>query len=136
MSENKKIVNLNVSDQETAFDASKSKLGTEYLLMKIEEISANQALLTNTVTQLGSLKSIGPGDVGMQEQAKALGTIIKSREATNQKLISLYEKMYDDIVTKDMPIKERAIRLLEKVCDDEAKTASVSELLNNILHSS
>ena len=140
MSENKKVVNFNSNGTETPFDTNKqtveSRFTAEYLLLKIEELSINQAVLTATVTELGKLKSIGPGDVGMQEQARALGIIVKSREATNQKLIALYEKMYDDIVTKDMPLKERALRLLERVCDDEARTATVSELLNNILHSS
>ncbi|MBR6635167.1 MAG: hypothetical protein IKL41_06040, partial [Clostridia bacterium] len=121
MSENKKVVNLNANGTETSFDTTEqtpeSKLTAEYLLMKIEELSVNQAVLTDAVTELGKLKSIGPGDVGMQEQARALGTIIKSREATNQKLIALYEKMYDDIITKDLSLKERAIRLLEKVCE-------------------
>ncbi len=140
MSENKKVVNLNTNGTETSFDTTKqtaeSKFTAEYLLLKIEELSVKQAVLTDAVTELGKLKSIGPGDVGMQEQARALGTIVKSREATIQKLIALYEKMYDDIVTKDMSLKERALRLLEKVCEDETKTATVSELLNTILHSS
>lgn len=139
MSENKKVVNLNANGTEASFDTteqtSEIKLTAEYLLQKIEELSVNQAVLTDTVTELGKLKSIGPGDVGMQEQARALGAIVKSREATNQKLIALYEKMYDDIVTKDMPLKERAIRLLEKVCEDEIKLTAISDLLNIIMQS-
>ncbi len=126
MSENKEIININNENTE-------SNLTLEHLLMKIEEIFHEQATLNKTITELGKMKSIGPGDVGMQEQAKAFGTIIKARETTNQKLISLYEKMYDDIITKDMSLRERAIRLLEKVSDDEIKIATVSELLNNIL---
>jgi len=46
---------------------------------------------------LGKLKSVGPGDIGTEEQAKAIGEIIKARETTNQKLLALYEKMYDDL---------------------------------------
>lgn len=139
MSENKKVVNLNANGTEASFDTteqtSEIKLTAEYLLQKIEELSVNQAVLTNAVTELGKLKSIGPGDVGMQEQARALGAIIKSREATNQKLIALYEKMYDDIITKDLSLKERAIRLLEKVGEDEIKLAAISDLLNIIMQS-
>ena len=139
MSENKKVVNLNANGTEASFDTteqtSEIKLTAEYLLQKIEELSVNQAVLTDAVTELGKLKSIGPGDVGMQEQARALGAIIKSREATNQKLIALYEKMYDDIITKDLSLKERAIRLLEKVGEDEIKLAAISDLLNIIMQS-
>ena len=73
------------------------KLTMDYLLGKIEEISLGQAFLTDAISELGKMKSGGPGDVGTQEQAKAIGEIIKAREATNQKLITLYEKMYDDL---------------------------------------
>lgn len=73
------------------------KLTMDYLLGKIEEISLSQAFLTDAISELGKMKSGGPGDVGTQEQAKAIGEIIKAREATNQKLIALYERMYDDL---------------------------------------
>ncbi len=140
MSENKKVINLNSGNAENApgtthSQVSANKLTTDYLLGKIEEISLSQAMLTDAISELGKMKSIGPGDVGMQEQARALGTIIKSRETTNQKLIALYEKMYDDIITKDLSLKERAIRLLEKVGEDEIKLAAVSDLLNIIMQS-
>lgn len=140
MSENKKVVNLNSNITENAPDAahsqaSASKFTTDYILSKIEEVSRSQAMLTDAIAELGKMKSIGPGDVGMQEQARALGTIIKSRETTNQKLIALYEKMYDDIITKDLSLKERAVRLLEKVGEDEIKLTAVSDLLNSIMQS-
>lgn len=139
MSDNKKVVNLNSNSTENALapiiNQPFNKLSTDYLLGKIEEISLSQAMLTDAITELGKMKSIGPGDVGMQEQARALGTIIKSKETTNQKLIALYEKMYDDIITKDLSLKERAIRLLEKACEDESKLAAVSDLLNIIVQS-
>ena len=73
------------------------KLTMDYLLGKLEEISLGQAFLTDAISELGKMKSGGPGDVGTQEQAKAIGEIIKAREATNQRLIALYEKMYDDL---------------------------------------
>ena len=73
------------------------KLTMDYLLGKLEEISLGQAFLADAISELGKMKSGGPSDVGTQEQAKAIGEIIKAREATNQKLIALYEKMYDDL---------------------------------------
>ena len=73
------------------------KLTMDYLLSKLEEISLSQAFAADAILELGKMKSGGPGDIGTQEQAKAIGEIIKARETTNQKLIALYEKMYDDL---------------------------------------
>jgi len=73
------------------------KLTMGYVLGKIEEISANQSYVTAAISELGKMKSGGPGDIGTEEQAKAIGDIVKARETTNQRLIALYEKMYDDL---------------------------------------
>ena len=73
------------------------------------------------------MKSGGPGDVGTQEQAKAVGEIIKAREATNQKLIALYEKMYDDLTSRQTSLKEMAMKALEIAADDEGKIAAISD---------
>ena len=116
MSENKKVDSINnnniPNNSATPKEVSESmakllnstteqqcseKLTMDYLLGKLEEISLGQAFLTDAISELGKMKSGGPGDVGTQEQAKAIGEIIKAREATNQKLIALYEKMYDDL---------------------------------------
>ena len=116
MSENKKVDSINnnnipnnsatpkeVSESmakllnSTAEQQCSEKLTMDYLLGKLEEISLGQAFLTDAISELGKMKSGGPGDVGTQEQAKAIGEIIKAREATNQKLIALSEKMYDDL---------------------------------------
>ena len=106
----------------------------DYLLGKLEEISLGQAFLTDAISELGKMKSGGPGDVGTQEQAKAVGEIIKAREATNQKLIALYEKMYDDLTSKQTSLKEMAMKALERAADDEGKIAAVSDVLDTIRH--
>ena len=67
---------LNSSEQRS------EKLTMDYLLGKLEEISLGQAFLTDAISELGKMKSGGPGDVGTQEQAKAVGEIIKAREAS------------------------------------------------------
>lgn len=110
------------------------KLTMDYLLGKLEEISLGQAFLTDAISELGKMKSGGPGDVGTQEQAKAVGEIIKAREATNQKLIALYEKMYDDLTSKQTSLKEMAMKALERAADDEGKIAAISDVLDTIRH--
>lgn len=113
---------------------SSEKLTMDYLLGKLEEISLGQAFLTDAISELGKMKSGGPGDVGTQEQAKAVGEIIKAREATNQKLIALYEKMYDDLTSKQTSLKEMAMKALERAADDEGKIAAISDVLDTITH--
>ncbi len=113
---------------------SSEKLTMDYLLGKLEEISLGQAFLTDAISELGKMKSGGPGDVGTQEQAKAVGEIIKAREATNQKLIALYEKMYDDLTSKQTSLKEMAMKALERAADDEGKIAAISDVLDTIRH--
>lgn len=119
---------LNSSEQRS------EKLTMDYLLGKLEEISLGQAFLTDAISELGKMKSGGPGDVGTQEQAKAVGEIIKAREATNQKLIALYEKMYDDLTSRQTSLKEMAMKALERAADDEGKIAAISDVLDAVQH--
>ena len=153
MSENKKIDSVNntnipnnsgtpeeVADAmsnsltSTSEQQSSEKLTMDYLLGKLEEISLGQSFVTDAISELGKMKSGGPGDVGTQEQAKAVGEIIKAREMTNQKLIALYEKMYDDLTSKQTTLKEMAMQALEKAADDEGKIAAISDALDAIRH--
>ncbi len=38
-----------------------------------------------------------PGNILGQAKAQAFGDIVRCRETTNQQLLKLYEKMYDDL---------------------------------------
>lgn len=127
MSENTELIS-NVSGSETG------KYTITYLLSKLEEISSSQSLALSAVAELGKMKSGGPGDVGMMEQAKAIADVIKARETTNQRLIALYERMYDDLTAKQSSVKEIALRALEKASDNEDKCRVLSEVLDTIRH--
>ena len=111
------------------------KLTMDYLLGKLEEISLGQAFLTDAISELGKMKSGGPGDVGTQEQAKAIGEIIKAREATNQRLIALYEKMYDDLKPREESIKIKALEMLSGVVREAGfyESEQAAEMIFNIL---
>lgn len=151
MSENKKVDSINnntpnnngtpkevaeatVNLFNSTSEQRSEKLTMDYLLGKLEEISLGQAFLTDAISELGKMKSGGPGDVGTQEQAKAVGEIIKAREATNQKLIALYEKMYDDLTSRQTSLKEMAMKALEIAADDEGKIVAISDVLDAIRH--
>jgi len=67
------------------------------LLEKIEQIRADSSYIQDALRELSTVKSEGPGDIGAAGKAQAIADVIKSREETNRKILSLYEKMYDDI---------------------------------------
>ena len=89
------------------------KLTMDYVLEQIEKVATETEYLHNAISELSKTNSVGPGDVGTQEKAHALGEIVTSREHTNQRLLSLYEKMYDDLKAQSLPNeKERIIDMM------------------------
>ena len=89
------------------------KLTMDYVLEQIEKIATEREYLHDAISELSKTNSGGPGDIGAQGKAQALGEIVTSREQTNQKLLSLYEKMYDDLKSQSIPSeKERRISML------------------------
>lgn len=92
----------NILNSNEEIKEAPQKFTMEYLLQKIEEISKDQPYISEAIAALEHVQSGGPGDVGAQAKAHALGEIVKAREATNQKLLSLYEKMYDDLKSEKL----------------------------------
>ena len=90
------------------------KLTMDYVLGQIEKIATETEYLHNAISELSKTNS---GDVGTLEKAHALGEIVTSREHTNQRLLSLYEKMYDDLKAQSFPSeRERVVeKLLEQL---------------------
>lgn len=85
------------------------KLTMDYVLGQIEKVATETEYLHNAISELSKTNSVGPGDVGTQEKAHALGEIVTSREHTNQRLLSLYEKMYDDLKAQSLPNERERI---------------------------
>ncbi|MBR2047799.1 MAG: hypothetical protein IJ960_04300 [Oscillospiraceae bacterium] len=127
MSEHKEAIStVNPSDT--------GRFTIDYILGKLEELSSSQALAMAAISELGKIKSGGPGDLGTEGQAIAIGDVVKARETTNQRLIAFYEKMYDDLTAKQPSVKEIALRALEKASDNEDKCRVLSEALDTIRH--
>lgn len=107
----------------------------EYVLGKIEEIANNQSIFSAAIEEIGKIRSGGPGDVGTQEQTKAIADVIKARETTNQRLIAFYEKMYDDLKPKNDAPSERmqVINSLINTLGDGMTPIESKEALENIL---
>ena len=110
-------------------------LTMEYVLGKIEEIANDKSIFSAAIEEIGKLRSGGPGDVGTQEQTKAIADVIKARETTNQRLIAFYEKMYDDLKPKSVVPSERmqVLQTLINTLGDGITPIESKEALENIL---
>ncbi|MBE6616124.1 MAG: hypothetical protein E7631_12570 [Ruminococcaceae bacterium] len=74
------------------------KLSMDYVLDKIEAVRKDSEYLYKTVHALEAMQvSQGPEDIAGQAKAQALADVVRCRETTNQQLIQLYTRMYDDL---------------------------------------
>ncbi len=93
------------------------KLNINYVLDRIEAVRRDTEYLQKTIEALDNMAvGQGPGDVAGEEKAKALADVVRCRETTNQKLLDLYTKMYDDLKpVQDKPTDNIQIKVLEMV---------------------
>lgn len=113
------------------------KLTMDYVLEQIEKIATETEYLHNAISELSKTNSVGPGDVGTQEKAHALGEIVTSREHTNQRLLSLYEKMYDDLKAQSLPSeRERVIDMMLESLGNPKVARTTQDAIVDILATS
>ena len=91
-----------------------------YVLSQIEKTQSETQYLQNCIEGLVTMQITqaqvpgAPCDVAGEQKAIALGQIVARREATNQKLIAFYEKMYDDL-KPSKPIDTERIAVLSSL---------------------
>lgn len=111
------------------------------ILSRIDMIIAQGDALQNVVEQIQNIPvndSPMGGEDGAQ-RARAINSIYSAREATNQKLIDLLEKMYNDITPKEASFAATRVKTAEKLSNMnfagvEPKTAeAILEFINNSL---
>lgn len=118
---------------------TESVYNIEYILSQIAKIQEQTEYLNNALeklSQMGDGESGNPGSPGNiqgQAKAQAICDIVRCRETTNQKMLSLYEKMYDDL----KPLNEnKKLDVLEKLAQIAANTddfaSEKSEMLDYI----
>ncbi len=69
----------------------------EYIMATIDKIVNHTDYIHQTIGALSAIDTNGSVDGSAGEKCKAYQSLILSRETTNQKLISLLEKMYNDL---------------------------------------
>ena len=82
------------------------KVELSWLLQQIAAIQSDTEYLKDGLAQLAQM-GVGdsgepgsPGNILGQARATALRDIVRGRESTNQQLLRLYEKMYDDLFSR------------------------------------
>ncbi|MCL2402094.1 MAG: hypothetical protein FWC90_05560 [Oscillospiraceae bacterium] len=82
-------------------DANSSEFTISYILGQMEKIRVDIGYLYEAFTQIREIQTHPPSlnayDMASEQKAVAVGDIVKSREATNQKMLDIYEKMYYDL---------------------------------------
>lgn len=95
-------------------------LSMEYVLTRIDRILNDTQHIRATLEVLASMPPAqGPGDIAGQAKADAMGRIVEQREKTNQQLISLLEKMYDDLKPKEPSDEVRKVQQLTEITSQD-----------------
>lgn len=76
----------------------------------------------------------GVGDIANQAKAQSFADIVRCRETTNQRLLELYEKMYDDLKPKE-PVNNRlaALKMIQEIVVHERDDPDFWETLRHTL---
>ena len=135
LSEWKKIVE---DISETALNAQ-PELTVGYILSQIEKIRQENEHIYKALETLSEIVTgQGPADVAGEGKAKGIADTVKCREATNQKLIAFYEKLYDDI-KPPRSTKEMALEIVSQAVNhnygdaDPEQIANLAEAISSML---
>ncbi len=110
----------------------------DYVLGKIAEIQSQTEYLNQSITEISKVRSDGPGDIGAAEKAKALGEVVRCRETTNQQMLRMYEKMYDNLTTSKQSANLEAdkwntiCKLADIACNGDDFASERAEMLDSI----
>ena len=88
------------------------KMELSWLLQQIAALQSDTEYLKDALAQMAQMgvgdsgKPGSPGDIMGQAKAEALQSMIMGRETTNQQLLRLYEKMYNDLFPREQVVRE------------------------------
>ncbi len=102
----------NMEDNDMEFDNIKTsatfgevpQLSMGYIMTRLDQVINEKQHIQDAITAVKSmeLNTSVNGGFGDQARAEALGNIVQSREMTNQQIIILLNKMYDNLIGKQM----------------------------------
>ena len=97
----------------TAADGEKkqNKYSLNYFFEQIEKIESQSASFERTLREVCQMEVVGPTDIAGSTKVQAISEMIRSRETTNQQLLSFYTSCANSIIgkmaniTPDQPVK-------------------------------
>ncbi len=119
-------------------NSTPDKFSIEYCLTQLEHLAHQTDYLEQSIFELKQLDS----DPFCGHKASAISDVVKSREATNQQLISFYMKMYDDLktpapvdtITHKVHLQEKLLKVMENTLENNEYSAKeVTDLFNGAL---
>lgn len=119
----------NFRSADTKNGHSVTTLTIDYVLARIDKVLNDTEHIKSTLEALLNISVAGPGDIANAQRAEALKEIVKYRETTNQKLLTLYEKMYEDIKTQQKSPQDRALDLLDLTMNNPTLSSEEKETL-------
>ena len=106
-------------DSKELSEMPEGSVSVEYIAAQLEKIRADSAYIIEALKQVKEITShppsINAGDVASQARAEAIGNIVKSREQTNQDLIAIYDKIYEDLRPEAVSNRGNKLAVLEKL---------------------
>ena len=104
----------------------------EYILSQIAKIQEQTEYLNIAIEKLSQMGDV-EGNMQCQANAQAIEDIVRCRETTNQQILSLYEKMYDDLKPDN---RNKKLDVLDKLAQIAANTddfaSEKSDMLDTI----
>ncbi len=142
--------------EEVKVNTSVPTYTVEYILSQIAEIQRQTAYLNEAINKLADIEpadigwagDIGgegndinitlPPDTSVTAKAQALTDIVRCRETTNQQMLRIYEKMFDNLTLSKQNASLEAdkwstiCRLADVACNDDDFASERAEMLDSI----
>lgn len=138
--ENRENLTENTVNKETAAVSestaeTESKYNLDYILTQLEKIQQDTEHLQKALNALIDMPQAQvPGDIAGEAKAQSIGDVVRCRETTNQRMIGLYEKMYDELIaSKNQPAHryDKVSELLTKFVEKIDSTGISDETANS-----
>ena len=110
---NENLEDKNMNDTiHTAADTGDSRLTVGDILSRIDLILRNTAYIHEAIEAIQKMEPGEPSLNAPDPSRQSIATLIQAREATNQQMIHLLEKMYDDLKPREPSEDGRKLREL------------------------
>lgn len=115
------------------------ELTMQYVLSRIDLIMNDKSHIHEAIDAIRNMEiNEGPGGDEF-EKAKAISSAAQSRETTNQQLLKLFEKMYDDLKVSVESEEQKKVRTITRMLGEmslppDEMTDTIQSVIHSILY--